>query len=988
MYHTEEVDAGMLEHFEEVDDTDLDGLESRVNGLIKETDFWSSMEERAEDADAPSIVDITFQTTGVDGIYGAGWQANLRACMRDYMEDCEEEVCEFDDPSLHSLVDDVDAIALSVQKQMRAQTVDVGENENIGFELLSSLDAKELIIKIIARNRRSALHKASESEAVATARRALAGGRGRAPCLTSIERLHPDIGDKVDVICADMDIGADAHRRDGILTLDSATRRTKGSGYVRIANELQKRHGISLSSREVQYLGLARRKRSRTNLRYKALSQMKYRRSVKRVGEENLDTRAARAFYRIVHHVRDRCSQSKVTSLERDDHSRIRPNSSSTTNQHPVVAVGVGPGAVQHDYNDQDVCSSFYITSMRGAKMADGVEVNIAIVKIDKREPSTPSQHAADMYMLQDLDDARAKTLFRTPDGGYKSIEHLEVDGGPDEDPSRMEVRFLQTERAMGGPLFKPEQRRAQVGATTRAAGDTALNVVERLNGQETETIATFHAATDACGSLLDDVSGKVDQGKVESMWCHHADRLTALLNGSSGLNGSTVLAVRGATAASCEEARILLERRPVLVDYIKPNQSKKRKQELEKQYPVLVAHIEKVLAFQLATETSNLYTSTVNTASRDSYPREGVWFEGGPKLKAFPPPYLDPARPGHRMCSERALSTYASQGYTRKDLNNLEFQWPSEVAEMAFERFTLPQPLQRFPEERIDETVARINDSSIDAKRLRAVFLHYHYVRLHRMEGARKAAATRKKNTAERKAAADQKAAAEREAARSAAVATRARAKKAAAQAKKAAAPVAAAPPAARAARQVARKTTDAPAKRAAVKKAAVADEPSESESESESEEGSAEESGSETDKGSDDEVVEQMDDDFPSFGEPDQEQAEMVPPTSKWLDQMAEVQDCDPEECDFICGKCAWTPCQVNAPYTILPPCVSLISLPLLFYSSSLNSSPTLCQVLADDGWKHCKIVMKDGEVLEGIAYRFLRMPQLSGAKRTRGA
>ena len=45
-----------------------------------------------------------------------------------------------------------------------------------------------------------------------------------------------------------------------------------------------------------------------------------------------------------------------------------------------------------------------------------------------------------------------------------------------------VEIRFLAAEAAMGGPLKKKEMIRAQVGTVARAAGDTALNVVERVN--------------------------------------------------------------------------------------------------------------------------------------------------------------------------------------------------------------------------------------------------------------------------------------------------------------------------------------------------------------------------------------------------------------------------------------------------------------------------------------------------------------------------
>lgn len=147
------------------------------------------------------------------------------------MEDCEELDLDLDDPSLHSLLDDADEIALSVQKELLKASEE--DEDTVAYELLSSLDARQLVTKIIARNRRSALRAVREKEAFKEAKTALAGKRGAAPCLTSIERVYPNIGDLIDEIVVGMDVGADAHRQDSALTFNSATKRAKGSGYVR-----------------------------------------------------------------------------------------------------------------------------------------------------------------------------------------------------------------------------------------------------------------------------------------------------------------------------------------------------------------------------------------------------------------------------------------------------------------------------------------------------------------------------------------------------------------------------------------------------------------------------------------------------------------------------------------------------------------------------------------------------------------------------------
>ena len=731
---------------------------------------------------------------------------------------CDEDeqgdaTVDFDDPSLHRLLDDAEALAHSLNehrvpkrplpdsfndeaaaaKQLRSSPAVADEpateeqsgtssaalNEHrvrkrplpdsfndeghSSVALLSSLNAKELVVKIIARNRRKALSQARGSATLEQVRRELAGARGRSDCLDALERLHPDLGDKMERIIEQMDIGADAHRRDAAFTLTSATKRTKGNGYVRIANELKTQFGIEVSPQGVQRMGIARNKRSRVAQRYRALVQMKYRRSVKRVAEVKLDTRASRAYYRTYHSgIRDKCSQTDVASFERDDHAKIRMNSSSTTNQHATITNDEGAGAVQHDYNDPKLCSSLYITSIRGAPLADGVEINIALVKVDKLQPSTATQHYCDLYMLQALNDPRTATLFRTPDGGYKQVVQAEVDGGPDEGPTHAEVQFLQSEFAMGGPKLKPEQRRAQAGTCTRCPNDSPLNFVERQNGQETETLATLYCGTDACGSLLDD-QGLLEESKLHSMWNYHADKIVRILNGSTGLNGSTMLALRGATAESCEEAKILLERRDLLLLYIKPGQSKKMLAQLKRDHPAEVAHFECVLAFQRHTQRAERYNATNSPAvlcgERNCKhchfaPSVSTWFKGGPKLAPIPPPYRDANRPGHRMQPADALSTYASLRCSTQNTDGKCFTWPSEEARESFVKFTADKPLAPFPEDKLEAVVDRIGDSSITCEVLKKSFTHMRHVRLHRLLGAQKAQATKKANKAKRAAA------------------------------------------------------------------------------------------------------------------------------------------------------------------------------------------------------------------------------------------
>ena len=58
------------------------------------------------------------------------------------------------------------------------------------------------------------------------------------------------------------------------------------------------------------------------------------------------------------------------------------------------------------------------------------------------------------MAMYDDDCPDSVKRVVLNLDGTVKPVAHFEVDGGPDENPSHIETRFLQAELAMGGPLL------------------------------------------------------------------------------------------------------------------------------------------------------------------------------------------------------------------------------------------------------------------------------------------------------------------------------------------------------------------------------------------------------------------------------------------------------------------------------------------------------------------------------------------------------
>ena len=739
-------------------------------------------------------------------LFGEGWGAALYDCMLlqppDPVPDLldEDSKREEEEMAEESLLDAAEAMVLSLKSELGV-ALPALEEETASTDsaiaqllLLSDLSPQQLVTKLVARNRRKRLREAAVAEQAEATRRTLTGERGRAPCLDTVLNKWPDVGDKIEAICADLQVGADASRRDGAVTLNQAVQCLKGgTGFTRIRIELEKRHGIVLSAQAMRYLCVARDKRMRESARYRGVVNLKMRRSVKRITQENLDDHSSNAMYQLVHYLRDRCPCDSTLWFQRDDHSkcastalpacctaapicptrlpycmtlcllfspcRVRGGSSESTRQHgTVTATGTGASTLQHDYMNTEVSSTLYATSILVSGCADGLQRCLATVKAEKLSPSSPTQHMADFYMLQQMarSNPNLKSIFFKPNSlTVKPVVQLEVDGGADENPEGRETRFLQAELLLGGPLLDPLQRRAQVGTTTRNAGASALNMVERLNGEETSAAAGFHAmpTDDVVGDLHDDATGQYDEAQLIALWKHHVEEYRKMLDGRCGLNKSVLMALPGAEVASCQEAKLLLERRPVLLRWLDPKLSKVKMAELEKSEAVHVAHFKKVLVMQVHTEQVRHYASTVRCClstvcvlCKDA-PRLTQWYEEGPSLKPMPPALRDVHRPGHYLEPEPALAKYASANYK---LTPQELKSPSDLALEIYER-EMGNSLGHFPEAKLAAAVQEINDSRIDVVALKRQFIKLRFIRLRVLEGRRKGAETRKKNAAVR---------------------------------------------------------------------------------------------------------------------------------------------------------------------------------------------------------------------------------------------
>ena len=86
------------------------------------------------------------------------------------------------------------------------------------------------------------------------------------------------------------------------------------------------------------------------------------------------------------------------------------------------------------------------------------------IVKVSLVHEKSPTQHMADLLMLEEKVQGGFNMLFKD-----KDTEFVHVDGATDEGPSHVEVQFLWSERHL-------KKGRILTMITSRCSGDSHLN--------------------------------------------------------------------------------------------------------------------------------------------------------------------------------------------------------------------------------------------------------------------------------------------------------------------------------------------------------------------------------------------------------------------------------------------------------------------------------------------------------------------------------
>ena len=392
--------------------------------------------------------------------------------------------------------------------------------------------------------------------------------------MNSIERRHPDIGDVMENIVKAADVGADKWRRTGVYTFTGNRKVEKKMTYKRLQQKLIEHYGEKISYGTVVQLCVPRNKRKLSRKRYKGVANIKYQRARKGFNLKfNPDSKWSRSLYKCLDQLQN--DGKHMLLLNRDDQAGFRLDTTFTHKSAPSLNANGSTITTHTDFvnkHQSQLQTTSYILQTTSYK----TEVCAGVVKASMVHQKDPSQHAADINMLQKNTELNA--CFYKDNGDVKDIECVRVDGASDEGPSHIEVQFLWTERHM--------QRPTKVTlVTTRCSGDSFLNRVELQNGCLSKGHSNLFIPSTLGGEPYDE-DGQFEPDKHKDNMQKAVEMYIERVGGTPCMSTSISL-YQGATGSS------LTERRNRLLVFLKG--SAKAKEELRKKNPTEYQYYEKV---------------------------------------------------------------------------------------------------------------------------------------------------------------------------------------------------------------------------------------------------------------------------------------------------------------------------------------------------------------------------------------------------------
>lgn len=288
----------------------------------------------------------------------------------------------------------------------------------------------------------------------------------------TILNQFPDIGEVIERIVEESDVGADRWRRTGVYTFSGNPKKSKRMTFGRIQQELESHYGRKFSYGTVVQLCVPRHKRRLSSKRYRGVANVKYQRARKGFTlKYNPDAKWSRSMYKLFKQLqRDGTS---ILLLNRDDQAGFRLDSTFTHKNFPALSLKP-TNTTRTDFVNKHP-TQLQTTSYNFTKTETSDELCAGVVKASKLHEKSPSQHADDIVALEGVEKLKS-AFYKDNAQDPKEVECIQVDGAGDEGPVHVEVQFMWTERHMTKPT-------KVTLVTTRSSGDSFLNRVELQNG-------------------------------------------------------------------------------------------------------------------------------------------------------------------------------------------------------------------------------------------------------------------------------------------------------------------------------------------------------------------------------------------------------------------------------------------------------------------------------------------------------------------------
>ena len=116
----------------------------------------------------------------------------------------------------------------------------------------------------------------------------------------TILHTYPDIGDVIERIVEESDIGADRWRRTGVYTFSGDTKKSKRMTFAKIQKKLEEHYGRTFSFGTVVQLCVPRNKRRLSSKRYRGVANVKHQKAWKGFSLKfNPDCKWSRSMYKL-----------------------------------------------------------------------------------------------------------------------------------------------------------------------------------------------------------------------------------------------------------------------------------------------------------------------------------------------------------------------------------------------------------------------------------------------------------------------------------------------------------------------------------------------------------------------------------------------------------------------------------------------------------------------------------------------------------------